>query len=85
MGKKIKIWYDREGCIGAAACAAADPKNWVMVDDGKADLIDAVDQGDHWTKEYEVDDADWDAVKEGTEACPVAVIKIYDENGEQLV
>ena len=50
MGK-YKVEYDREGCIGAAACAAADPKNWVMVDDGKADLVDGELKGELWIKE----------------------------------
>ena len=84
MGKKYKVVYDREGCIGAAACAAADPKNWIMNDDGKADLVGGKKEGDNWIKIYEMDEADWDAVKEGAEACPVAVIKIYDEKGNQL-
>ena len=32
MGK-YRVEYDREGCIGAAACVVVDSKNWVMVDE----------------------------------------------------
>ena len=36
---KYKISYSREGCIGAAACVAVNPKYYEMKDDGKVDLI----------------------------------------------
>ncbi|MBI4140690.1 ferredoxin, partial [Candidatus Woesearchaeota archaeon] len=39
--KKYKIVFDRANCIGAAACTAAHPKRWAIVDDGKADLAGA--------------------------------------------
>ena len=82
MGKKFKIEYDREGCIGAAACAAADPTNWVMVDDGLADLIDGKKKGDLWIKEIPEDQLE--AMKEAAEACPVLVIKVFDEEGNEI-
>jgi ferredoxin len=47
MGKKYKIVYDREGCIGAAACISVAPNSWKMGDDGKADqLVHEFDEKD---------------------------------------
>ena len=74
MGKKYKIVYEREGCIGAAACIAVAPKTWKMGDDGKADQLIS-----------EFDEADLAANMDAARACPVIVIHIYDEDGNQLI
>ena len=80
---KFKIIYDRDACIGAAACAAVDPKNYKMNTDGKADLLKSKDEGQGiWTLEVdELGDG-----KEAAEACPVNAIKIKDlENNTDIV
>ena len=70
---KWKITYDREACIGAAACAAVDPKRFVMNADGKADLIEGKDNGkDVWILEMD----DLGDAQEAADACPVNVIKV---------
>jgi len=36
---KYKIEFDREACIGAAACVVSAPEFWKITDDGRADLL----------------------------------------------
>jgi|FLOH01.1.fsa_nt_gi ferredoxin len=81
---KYRIIYDRDACIGAAACAALDPERWEMNEDGKADLLKGTDNGDGtWTLELDELPAE---VKEGAEGCPVSAIKIKDlEKDEDIV
>ncbi len=73
--KKYVIEYDREGCIGAAACAAVS-KNWVMSpEDGKADY-----------KEVEISEEELEENLEAARSCPVNVIHVKrKDNGERLV
>ena len=80
---RYRIIYDRDGCIGAAACAALDPERFEMNEDGKADLLKGNEKKDgDWI--LEVDELG-DAL-EAAEACPVNVIKIIDlETGEELI
>ena len=83
---KYVIKYERDGCIGAAACVGMDGKNWVLdVQDSKADLINGTlnEQSGQWEKE--VDEAELEAVLNGAKACPVLVIHVFDkETGEKL-
>ncbi|MBI1969223.1 ferredoxin [Candidatus Woesearchaeota archaeon] len=77
MGKKHKIEYDREGCIGAAACAAVAPKFFEMDVENKAVLLDGKLNPE--TKKFErIIESDEDIVlaKESEDVCPVNVIKI---------
>ena len=72
--KKYIIEYEREGCIGAAACCAVSPENWVMNQDGKADLMHT-----------EIGDDRLQENIEAAEVCPVRVIKIKEKKtGKQL-
>ena len=82
---KFRIIYDREACIGAAACAAAAPKFWVMNADGKADLISST--YDTETKRFEliIEEANYLENKDAADVCPVEAIKIIklEEGGEE--
>jgi len=80
---KIKITYKRAECIGSGACAAADPKNFIMAEDAKADLTNSNNIGDDvWEVEMEENTA----VIEAAKACPVLVIKIKNlDTGEEIV
>ena len=72
--KKYKIEFDREACIGAAACCAVAPANWVMREDGKPDLMHN-EIGDDKLKEN----------IEAAEVCPVRVILLKEKKtGKQL-
>ncbi len=83
MGKKYLVEYDREGCIGAAACVAVQPDQWNIVDDGKADLKDSKKDGKNFIKE--IDEAELDKYKEAAESCPVNVIRILDKETKQRI
>lgn len=75
MAKRYRIIYDRSGCIGAASCAAAAPKNWVIADDGKADVVSR-----------EITEDQLQENLDAAESCPVMVIHIEDmETGERLI
>jgi len=83
---KLKIIYEREGCIGAAACAAIDPDNFVMNDDGKADLTGATKREDgKWEKVVEVgSQEEVEKIIDGAKGCPVDVIQVFDEDEEKV-
>ncbi len=75
MGKKYRIEFDRENCIGAASCAAVNPDNWeISMQDGKADV-----------KKKEIDEEELRQNMDAAQACPVNVIHIYDEEGRKLI
>lgn len=82
MGK-IKILYDREGCIGAGVCAAIADKHWVMNDDGKADLVGGKKTGEG-KFELEISEADLELNKQAAEGCPAIVIHLVRDNGEKI-
>ena len=82
--KKYRVVYDREGCIGAAACVAEMPSRWEMVDDGKADLIGSKKKSEN---EFilEIGEEELKEMKAAAESCPVDIIKIFDlETGEEV-
>jgi len=85
MGKKYIIKYDRENCIGAAACVAVQPNEWKIVDDGKADFNNSnKDEKGFFVRE--IDESELAFYKESAEVCPVNVIHIYDkETGEKVI
>lgn len=85
--KKLKIVYDRLGCIGAAACASIDPINFVMnTSDGKADLTKSEMQENKSVKILEVaNQEELTRIVESAKACPVNIIEVVDtETGEKL-
>jgi ferredoxin len=80
---KYTIEYDREGCIGAGVCAAVCPTHWVIVSDGKADLVKGEKKSEVWVREIE--EADFKQNLEAAEGCPVNVIHIKNEKGEKII
>ena len=84
MEKQYLIQYDREGCIGAAACAAASAE-WSIVADGKADLKDMKkDQTDFF--ERTIGDGELEQHMAAAKSCPVNVIHIIDlQTKEKLI
>lgn len=83
---KYIIRYEREGCIGAAACVGMDGKNWVLdVQDGKANLTEGTLNTETNVWEKEVDESELETVLTGAKACPVLVIHVFNkETGEKL-
>ncbi len=82
---KYKVTYDREGCISAAACVAVNEKYWELdAADGKANLKGSAKNPESNLFEMEIDEADLEDMKKAAEVCPVLIIHIYDEKGEQV-
>lgn len=80
---KYKIVYDRKNCIGVSSCALLAEKFWKMNADDKADLVGGKEKKDGiW--ELEIEEKDLYTNKEAARNCPVGVIKIFDEKGEQI-
>ena len=75
---KIKVTFDRNTCIGAFACVAADPDHWKYADDGKVDLQGATDEGNGTFTIVVEDEKAIAALKAAAEACPVYAIKVED-------
>ena len=69
--KIAKIEIDRDLCIGAESCVIVAPEVYEMDDENKAILKDP--KG-----------ADDETILMSAQACPVAAIILYDENGNQL-
>jgi len=68
----LKVWVDRDLCIGAATCVAIAPKTFVLDSEAKAIILNGVDQD----TEANIIDA--------AKGCPVAAIIIEDENGNRV-
>jgi len=72
VGKKYKIIYDRNICIGASACETAAPKFWeIEKEDGKANLIN-VRKFDHEKFELIIDEKDFKIAQDSADVCPVS-------------
>ncbi len=80
MGKKYIVTFERENCIGAAACEAISPKKWKMQDDAKASLLDPNAKKTAEIETLEFDESDLQEHLEAAQACPVNVIKIKEKD-----
>ncbi len=76
--KRYKIIYNREDCIGAAACVAAYPDRWEIADDGRADLKGGKRNDDNSVQELEITEDEFKKMMDAAQACPVSVIHIED-------
>lgn len=70
--RNLKIWVDRDLCIGAATCVAIAPKTFIMDSQAKAIILDSADQ--------DTDETIIDAAK----GCPTAAIFIEDNKGNRI-
>lgn len=72
MSKITKIIVDRKACIGAATCVVVNPKAFDLDKDSIAVIKDgALQTGD-------------ELLLMAAQACPVAAIILYDEDGKQI-
>lgn len=84
--RKIKIVYDRNGCIGAAACASINPADWVMDSDGKANLTNSSKEAEKFVKVVDVqDEQGMSRIVESATVCPVSIIEIWDVNENKKI
>ena len=85
---KLKVWLNREECIGAAACVAVASKIWEMQADAKVSIIGGSKLEDGKIEEILIEtdnEEDIENIIESAKVCPVAVIKIFNtETGEQI-
>lgn len=80
----MKLEFDRDTCIGMYQCVdewAGFEKN---MDDGKADLVDGEEVEDDLFVVEVPEDAEFDA-EFAARVCPVDAIRLYDDDGEQVV
>ncbi|WP_396611140.1 ferredoxin [Haloferax sp. S1W] len=80
----MKVEFDRETCIGMFQCVDEWDTFEKNLDDGKADLPGAEEvEEDVFVLEVP-EDEEFDA-KFSARVCPVDAIRIYDDDGEQLI
>ncbi len=70
--RSLKVWVDRNLCIGAATCVAVAPKTFLLDSEAKAIILDSAEQDSNET------------IIDAAKACPVAAIFIEDENGKRI-
>jgi ferredoxin len=80
----MKIEYDRETCIGMFQCVDEWDAFEKNLDDGKADLVDAEEVEEQVFVREVPEDVEFDA-EFAARVCPVDAIKVYDDDGEQLI
>lgn len=88
----MKIIVDRDLCIGAASCVVLAAKTFALDQDGKAYILNekkdtavmsAVDTVVE-SEQTEAMDAR-EAIIEGARSCPVFAIKLYEDDGSEIV
>ena len=78
MTIKKEIQHDRPNCIGCAACAAIDPKTWIMHEDGKSNIINGKNIENGWQRK-EIKEDEFKDSMDCADACPVNVIHIVEK------
>ncbi len=72
MARKLKVWVDRQACVGNAMCESIAPKVFRLNEDRQSEVADP--EGDSLEK-----------ILEAAENCPVSAIFVEDaETGERL-
>jgi ferredoxin len=80
----MKVEFDEDTCIGMFQCVAEWDAFEKDKSKGKAILADSEEVEDAIFVREVPDDAELDA-KFAARSCPVDAIKIYDDDGEQLI
>ena len=78
------VEYDRDTCIGMFQCVAEWDGFEKDLDAGKAVLVDGEEAEEDLFRREIPEDAELDA-KFAARACPVDAIRVYDDDGEQVV
>ncbi|NPA86642.1 MAG: ferredoxin [Candidatus Diapherotrites archaeon] len=63
----MRVWVDKETCIGCGVCVAIAPNYFKLDEDGKSVAI-----------KEEVDPADEEIVRTAAQSCPTGSIKIEE-------
>ena len=78
------VEYERDTCIGMFQCVAEWDGFEKDLDAGKAVLVDSEEAEEDLFRREIPEDAELDA-KFAARACPVDAIRVYDDDGEQVV
>jgi ferredoxin len=70
--RNLKMWVDRNLCIGAATCVAVAPNTFVLDSEAKAIVLSTAGDDNEAT------------LVDAAKACPVAAIIIEDEKGNRV-
>ena len=73
---KLKIIYDKKGCIGAGECEVLSPRFWKVNNRGQADLAGSVLNEKTGNHELVIDEKDLDEQEMVVGSCPVNCIRI---------
>jgi ferredoxin len=79
----MHIEYDRDTCIGMFQCVDEWDQFTKNLDDGKADLAQADPTDGVFVRDVPEEDA-FEA-EFAARVCPVDAIRLYDDEGEQVV
>lgn len=85
MTGKWRVEFDRENCIGAGACVAANPDAWSIDQDGKATLKGASYDPEKKIWWVEIEEADAQKHMDAAGVCPVTVIHVIDPEGNKKI
>jgi ferredoxin len=80
-----RVEYERDNCIGAGACVAANAEYWEIDADGKANLATAqFDQARNlWV--LDLPEENVQKMRDAAGVCPVNVIHIFDPQGNKEI
>ncbi|MDP2683717.1 MAG: ferredoxin [bacterium] len=78
-----KIIHYRNDCIGCGLCVELAPNNWFMnLSDGKATLRRSEEKNGVFIAE--ISEPEVATNLEAAQSCPVNIIKVIDENGQEI-
>lgn len=80
----MRIEFDRDTCVGMYQCVAEWDAFEKNVDDGKADLRGAEEIEEN-VFSLEVPEGEELDAKFAARTCPVDAIRLYDDDGEQVI
>ena len=80
----MRIEFDRDTCIGMYQCVAEWDAFEKNMDEGKADLVGSEEIDEDMFAIEVPEDAELDA-KFAAQVCPVDAIRLYDDDGEQVI
>ena len=70
----MKVVHKKPECISCGACAALHPEQWVMDNDGLAQLVDGHKDGDNYVRSLTIEEVE--DYQEAESVCPVNIILV---------
>ena len=70
----VRIFHQREKCIGCGYCVEVAPNTWIMDSDGRSFLLESKAKKNIYMNI--VSDDEFENNRESSELCPVNIIKI---------